>query len=232
MYISHARLSTHDVPGVRESARDAKTKQNVPRLAFERSKPHEREHRRVHQRHDEGFKSPMFPALVQPLDVLWSHLLLGFGKGMLPRLRKDAEETTLYARACSVVFSVALVATTTTNVVLLLSTFSSPNRWLARQGVSHSGRDQRIINRPSVAFPRESHRSFVWCTSSFHISSFQSSNLTRSRRNSSARVRPPARIRIRSARVVSPCTRNLNGRGTMPSKLCFYDQFWPKMNAV
>ena len=69
----------------------------------------------------------MFPALVQPLDVLWSHLLLGFGKGMLPRrLRKDAEETTLYARARSVVFSVALVATTTTNVVLLLSTFSSP----------------------------------------------------------------------------------------------------------
>lgn len=102
MCISHARLSTHDVPGVRESARDAKTKQNVPRLAFERSKPHEREHRRVHQRHDEGFKSAMLPTLVQPLDVLWSHLLLllGFGKGMLPRrLRKDAEETTLYARA-------------------------------------------------------------------------------------------------------------------------------------
>ena len=73
MYISHARLSTHDVPGVRESARDAKTKQNVPRLAFERPKPHEREHRRVHERHDELFKSPMFPALVQPLDVLWSH---------------------------------------------------------------------------------------------------------------------------------------------------------------
>ena len=70
------------------------------------------------------------------------------------------------------------------------------------------------LNRP-IACPRESLRSFVWCTSSFRRSSFQSSNLTRSRRNSSARVRPPAHIRFRSARVVSPCTRNLNGRGTM-----------------